>query len=126
MSFGLLSALPFCEGAPNAPPTPIAWEVERAIPGFWVAFVNAANGALRASPGTQINSWWRSPSKNLACGGHPDSQHLIGTALDLASTDPEQWALRGFITVQEATHLHVQVWPRGLARSSGLLTRVGL
>jgi hypothetical protein len=34
-------------------------------------------------------------------------------------------AVRGFRVIPYGTHLHVQSWPAGAARSSGLLAAVG-
>jgi len=63
-------------------------------------------------------SWWRSAARNAAVGGHPYSQHLVGWALDVAGPDQQQFAKRarqlGLIAVQEADHVHVQLFPAGI------------
>ena len=90
--------------------------------------LGASSGAvagLRAVPGTRLTSWYRSPETNAAAGGHPQSQHLVGLALDFSvgpvdhRTDGRALQLaavlgsRGFVVVPEQSHVHVQTFPAG-------------
>ena len=82
-----------------------------------VEFVRRCEAAYRDAgfPAVIITSWWRDRRHNAEVGGHPSSQHLTGTALDLAKT-PEatrfaQHARRyGMIAVDEGDHWHVQLF----------------
>jgi len=68
-------------------------------------------------PDLRVNSYVRSPADNAAAGGLPDSQHLIGTAIDLS---PPSFALEvaleraGLVVVPYGTFLHAQLWPANL------------
>jgi len=110
------------------PPYFIAYLVDQAAPGIWPRFVAAANGALQRND--TVTSWWRSPGKNQAVGGSPDSQHLAALAFD--ATGPNlarlEGSLRaaGFRVVRYQGHVHAQAAPAGWARSSGLLDRLGV
>lgn len=70
-------------------------------------------------------SWWRSVGVNAHVGGHPESQHLLGLAADLA-VEPEELeqlaqALRrfGLVAVVFERHVHVQYHPAGFLRAIG-------
>jgi hypothetical protein len=76
--------------------------------------------ALRAS------SWWRDVETNRRVGGHPDSQHLLGLALDVTGP-PEVLQdflvasrLQGLVALDEGTHAHLQLFPAGTPRDAGL------
>jgi len=106
----------------------------RIIERLWqdlVLFVNRVNqGALTfiREGGTQqihVTSWWRSPADNARVSGHPESQHLVGLAADLA-VEPQQIeqlanALRrvGLVVVVYDRHVHVQHNVAGFIRSIG-------
>lgn len=63
-------------------------------------------------PGARVTSWWRSPSKNKAVGGKPNSRHLWGWAFDIVpATAVNERALRRFfpVVVNEGDHIHVQL-----------------
>ena len=111
-----------------APPQGIVSAFGRWTPGIWQLFVGAANGALR--PDDVVTSWWRSPSHNADVGGHPESQHLVGLAFDVASPTPDQLAasLRsaGFEAFPSATHVHAQAFPAGTLGDLGVLDALGL
>ena len=116
---------------PVSPPTSIVYTVERWAPGiyreFWDAIVQGVSAPVF------ITSYWRDPGTNRLVGGHPDSQHLVGLGLDLqyadrsaALADVSRFASLGLVAVDEGTHVHIQAWPAGVARSSGLLRAVGV
>jgi len=110
-----------------SPPSSIARRVEQLVPGFWYEFVSAANWALGGvSQPIYLTSWWRSPAANLSVGGHPASQHLCGTAFDIAGPGTAQAIPRlqaaGFIVIPYAgSHIHAQAWPAGVAERVGLV-----
>ena len=112
----------------SAPPLSLAWQIEGFVPGIWTAFFTRVIPAVTAQ--SRVSSWWRGPEHNSRVGGSPDSQHLIGLALDL--TDPDLGGLTnrlntsGLVAIRYSGHTHVQVWPAGTARSTGLLAAVGL
>lgn len=62
----------------------------------------------------QVTSWYRTVDHNTKVGGHPDSQHLIGLAVDVA---PAMWLpLHPSLTqLNEGDHTHVQLFPHGVA-----------
>lgn len=70
-----------------------------------------------------VTSWYRTPSENARVGGHPESQHLFGFALDVATDDPGAFAQRaresGLEAIVEPDHVHVQIFPAGFLRSLG-------
>lgn len=100
---------------PVATPPGVYWEYFPV--GDFVQRVNAA-----WTSGIAPTSWWRSWWENLRVGGSvsPLSQHLAGLAVDVAG-DPgwlDYFAARareqGLVVVPyQATHVHVQLWPRG-------------
>ena len=77
--------------------------------------------------GTRVSSYYRSPESNRRVGGMPDSQHQLGTAVDLVAPfgefDPfvlDQAEAVGLTVVRERSHLHVQLFPAGAPREHGL------
>ncbi len=113
----------------SIPPNSIVWTVDRWSPGFWQLFVDGVwAGYRRYGSGMDITSWWRGVSENAAVGGHPNSNHLVGAALDLVPADPALLAAMqdaGFVG-RVTDHVHIQAWPVGAARHSGLLGAVGV
>ena len=78
---------------------------------------------LAGQPPVQATSYIRTPDENRRVGGAPDSQHLIGTALDVVGpTDLlERFAGQlGLVVVDEGSHVHFQLFPAGVARQIGL------
>jgi hypothetical protein len=78
--------------------------------------VNAAY-VEAGQPDLELTSWFRSPDDNLRVGGLPTSLHLFGLAIDVTGDWPAfRRALmrRELGTVDEQTHLHVQLWPAGV------------
>jgi len=112
------------------PPRRISEVITWVAPLFWGQFFSELT--VSVTPNTRASSWWRSPAKNIAVGGNPDSQHLIGTAIDLVVPENEKRQVIadltrfGWVVVDEGDHLHAQAWPAGLARSIGLLDYLGL
>lgn len=107
------------------PPREIVYQIHSRWPSFWQQFFTYANAAMSTAwnQGARFSmtSWWRSPSKNAAVGGAPNSQHLWGTAFDLVASTPAGYQqleaalrARGFFTIRESDHLHVQAFPAGV------------
>ncbi len=114
----------------NPPPIHIARVVHQAAPGIWTAIVGSANAAL-AGRRVSVNSWFRTVRENASLrDASPDSQHLIGTALDVGGPDRSIVAAdmqrAGWIRVAYRNHEHLQVWPAGVVRRSGLLRAAGV
>lgn len=118
------------------PPVHVIQFFERLFPGFWGRWLGAADSALReiaadAGGDTIITSWYRSPSQNRDAKGLPDSQHLVGLALDVipgkgsiqlgVNEAAGRFREAGFVAVPFSTHLHVQTFPKGLLRKVGVL-----
>jgi Peptidase M15 len=112
------------------PPTAIARMIEQRSPGFWVAFSNAIERGIGVAD-LVVTSWWRDAARNADVGGGNQSQHLIGTALDLYGPARDMELARGGLASQGlvamvhavaggATHLHVQAWPAGVAARAGI------
>jgi len=118
------------------PPRRTVQFFDQLIPGLWRAWFNAAEWALReidndAGGDTVITSWFRSPAENLRVGGDPDSQHLVGLALDIVPGKPaillavaeasDKFEEAGFLVLPTRTHLHIQTFPAGDLRRFGVL-----
>jgi len=104
----------------------------------WFPFI--LNFYWRAVPvffrfgGLSLTSWFRTPEKNRAEGGSPESQHLFGLAWDIAV--PQQQAgsrvgqvvddvvrelqAAGLVAVRERRHVHVQLFPAGVLARAGV------
>lgn len=128
------------------PPRDIVTFFERIIPGFWQRWITAAESALReidadAGGQTIITSWHRSPLENRQAKGEPDSQHLLGLALDVVPAKgnrtlaineaAQRFQQAGFVTVifdagDGTGHLHVQTFPAHLLRAAGIFDALGL
>lgn len=112
------------------PPLYVRWLVDQAAPGFWPIFVDRANAALDGLA-VDVTSWWRTQRGNAAlAGASPESQHLLGAAIDVSGRDFRQAGQRlraqGFVVVDYPRHVHAQAWPAGTARRVGLLQALGL
>ncbi len=112
------------------PPQTIILTVERWAPGIYRELVRRLIAAAAPVPfGVKVTSWWRGPSENRHVGGKPDSQHLLGLAIDLV---PVTGALLanltqvGLLAFDDGDHIHVQAWPAGVARRAGILDALGL
>ena len=65
-----------------------------------------------------ITSWARAIAPNARVGGHPDSQHLLGWAVDVAPRYESQLRARlryRWVLVPEGDHVHVQMFAAGVA-----------
>lgn len=118
------------------PPIHVVQFWERLFPGFWGRWIGAADSALReldadVGDDTIVTSWHRSPFHNREVGGDPDSQHLVGLALDIVPGKPSprlaineaaaRFTEAGFVVVPAPTHLHIQTFPAGILRRVGVL-----
>lgn len=111
------------------PPPFIARIVHGAAPGIWPAIIGSANAAL-AGRRAGVSSWYRSPERNRFVGGHPESQHQLGTAIDVVGVDrlavKADLQRAGWVVVDYDSHVHAQAWPAGVPRRAGLLRAIGL
>lgn len=70
-------------------------------------------------PNTTLTSLVRTPEKNKAVGGKPNSQHLRGTAGDYVVPTDEKPAFKkraaemGYVAIDEGDHIHLQL-PKGM------------
>jgi len=91
------------------PPDQIVFQVRPDL----VTFIRRL-ASMRWPSSSILTSWWRSVAHNRDVGGDERSQHLIGTAWDVASNDPSsivhEARARGLIAVQEAAHVHLQLF----------------
>jgi len=105
---------------PIQPPPAGVWQpVERFAPGSYGNFLTRLIFGVRDIDPIQATSWWRSPNENRDVGGFPESQHLLGLAVDLVLDDKQRAVGElvdlGLTAVNEGTHVHVQYWPAGIA-----------
>lgn len=70
--------------------------------------------AMRHS--ASITSWYRTQNRNRAVGGHPQSKHLQGLAVDLVPDDTSSKhaiiadaSAAGLLAIDEGDHIHIQV-----------------
>lgn len=118
----------------TAPPYVIVSAVEARAPGIYRAVVDRFNEAGAVVSEGQVESWYRGADWNAEVGGAPDSQHLLGLAIDTSHATAasakllaERLRARGFVVVEKRSaatgrHLvHAQAWPAGTARRAGLL-----
>jgi len=94
-----------------------------------IAFLNRLGAALTSThgfEGVRASSWYRDVETNRRVGGAPDSQHLLGLALDITGEHLLLHRLLielrgvGLFAFDEDTHVHVQLLPAGGARREGL------
>jgi len=118
------------------PPREFVQFWETVLPGFWQVWIGAAERALReidddAGGDTVVTSWFRTPAENRRVGGDPDSQHLVGLALDIVPGKPaillavaeasDKFEQVGFLVLPTRTHLHIQTFQAGALRQAGVL-----
>lgn len=81
-------------------------------------FIRRFNYGARGFGG-RVTSYVRSPEKNRAVGGAPNSQHLYGLAADVVPASGQRNQLTaslraaGLIVIDEGNHLHIQRLPAG-------------
>jgi uncharacterized protein YcbK (DUF882 family) len=63
-----------------------------------------------------ITSGFRTLAQNQACGGAPNSTHLLGEAADIACSDQNRWQIlqgalkAGFVRIEVCTkHIHLDI-----------------
>lgn len=115
------------------PPNDVALRVRRVVPSFWYEFPRRLDAGLgEVARDLTVTSWWRDYASNRDVGGGAQSQHLIGTAMDLDGPEEALERARaglasvGLIALIHAVagggrHLHVQAFLAGEARRAGLL-----
>jgi uncharacterized protein YcbK (DUF882 family) len=70
-----------------------------------------------------VTSWIRSRDRNAKVGGHPNSYHQCGLAVDVVIEDEDlksrfkrrMWKF-GFGVLDEGDHVHVQAIPAGRSK----------
>lgn len=98
--------------------------IEQVFP-FLIDFARRLSG-VRVGPSIRLSSWYRDVETNARVGGHPDSQHRLGLAIDVVGDPVEREFLLpqlrqlGLVGVFEHTHVHIQLLPAGRARFVGL------
>ena len=102
------------------PPQAIVHRVERSLPG---ALARIDRAIERLPPGSVVTSRWRSEQKNRDVNGEPDSQHLLGLAIDVVGPDLAAIAASleasGLLAIPAPRHVHGQVLSAGIARQLG-------
>ncbi len=80
----------------------------------------------------RATSWYRDLEDNRRAGGQPDSQHLLGLALDVIGPKEvlEFFATEtrgvGLVTIEESVYVHIQLLGAGDARVLGLFGPTGV
>lgn len=111
-----------------APPSYITWTVDQHAPGYYWAFFDRLRAGVTVP--VTASSWWRDREANARAGGHPDSQHLVGWAVDLAARPADLRTLAaglrraGLVSIEYPTHVHAQLLQAGVLGRSGLLSLV--
>lgn len=88
----------------------------------WVTFLGAVGPVIMECEGN-VTSWVRTKKHNAEVGGHPDSYHQCGLAVDVTFENKDlkdrfkrrMWKM-GFGVLDEGDHVHVQAIPAGGAR----------
>jgi hypothetical protein len=94
--------------------TPLNYGEEQPAPSFDQSAVQRNLAMLGAAPGVQMTSGLRTPERNAAVGGKPNSQHLRGTAGDYVVPQAQKAAFMqqveaaGLQAIDEGDHVHVQ------------------
>ena len=107
--------------APNVEAPPETCIV--ANPVAFATFANLLQSAYAAitsyveDPVITVSSWYRNPLYNLSVGGQRDDQHEHGLAIDMVGLHSVafgfEWRNAGGVWVTEATHEHLQTFPKG-------------
>lgn len=91
------------------------------VPAWWRPYVDwfvQTIYPLGRGLDVSVTSWQRTRSHNAEVGGADQSQHLLATAWDVAGAGQNTFAARardaGLVVVDEGTHVHVQLYPRGV------------
>jgi len=92
-------------------------EILRALSPLHRQFIDRLLAAVALERDARATSWWRDRVLNADVGGHPQSQHLLGFAVDVAVAQPAAFVAearaQGLVALDEGTHVHVQAFDRG-------------
>jgi len=108
----------------NAPPRQL---LVSAFQPLILTFILRVIFVLRAVQGAIPTSWFRTFDENVSEGGDPESQHLFALAVDLdvgrgsVARVLEVSRAVGLVAVDERTHVHLQLFPRGALARAGVL-----
>lgn len=117
--------LPSKQGLELAPPN----DILQALQFYPIYLFVDVRLAISQLPGNmRITSWYRTVAHNAAVGGVADSQHLIGTGMDIAPRAVSKAMLLAQLhydetVIDEGDHLHIQIWPAGVATNLVRLLR---
>lgn len=95
-------------------PWPYWWQP---YPDFFMRYI----GILQGYAPSAVSSYIRSVDHNAAVGGASNSQHLVGTAVDLVPLAGGSMQLIEYVAktmgfgyvLNEGDHVHVQLYPAG-------------
>ena len=109
---------------PQAPPIEL---IQSPFRPFILSFYFRLFVVLSSIPGSFLTSWFRTFDENVRAGGDPQSQHLFALGADLDVPTPQiaqsidLGRFLGLIPVDEGTHVHFQLFPKGALARAGIL-----
>jgi len=79
-------------------------------------FIGKVNSVLSEAGGSPT-SWYRDAARNRSVGGSPTSQHLLGFAVDVVTSNPQRLIAaaraEGMVAIDEGDHIHIQAFRAG-------------
>lgn len=112
--------------APGQAPRPVDGAAPiPTTPAIDMSGVKTGLGTLASLPGVQMTSGQRTPERNAAVGGKPNSQHLRGTAGDYVVPQDQKAQFiaeakrLGFEAIDEGDHVHIEL-PPSASQGGGL------